>query len=128
MVIDLESAREEVMRSTELTLVGKILAEKSSNRHAVLGVSASIWSEKEVINVKELGMNLYTITFADRENKDRIFEGGSWSVMGYCLNLQQLKVDKSVDGINFSIVRYWIQIHNLAIELMTAQNGAKIGS
>ncbi|XVF23726.1 hypothetical protein REPUB_Repub13aG0064600 [Reevesia pubescens] len=52
---------------------------------------------------------------------------GPWSVMGCTLNLKSCLVDQAVNEIDFSSVLFWIQVHNLPLEMLTHQNAIKIG-
>ena len=106
MEIKLEVEREEITRATQYTLVGKILANKMLNKKRVMRVIRNIWTEKEVVAVKELEGNLYGL---------------------FCLNLKKWEVDQAVQDICFSKVCFRIQIHNLPLELMIMQNARKIG-
>ncbi|XWS57277.1 hypothetical protein CRYUN_Cryun09bG0160100 [Craigia yunnanensis] len=87
--IELEVDRRCVERETQFTLVGKILAEKIMNKIGVMGVLQSTWSTKKVKVIKELGVNLYAISFWNKQSMEDAQEKGPWSVMGYCLNLKK---------------------------------------
>ena len=42
--INLESGREEVIRATQFTLIGKILTGRNLNKKGVMGVLKNVWS------------------------------------------------------------------------------------
>ena len=126
--INLKSEREEVIRATQFTLIGKMLTGRNLNKKGVMGVLKNVWSVQEVVEIREMSGNLYAISFADKLSMETALEEGPWSVMGCCLNLKRWEVDQAIQEVSFSKVTFWIQIHKLPLELLTEQNARKIGS
>lgn len=94
--INLESGREEVIRATQFTLIGKILTGRNLNKKGVMGVLKNVWSVQEVVEIREMSGNLYAISFADKLSMETALEEGPWSVMGCCLNLKRWEVDQAI--------------------------------
>ena len=113
-------------RETQFTLVEKILVEKILNRRGVMGILQNTWSKKEVKVIKELGVNLFAISFWSKQSKEDALEKGSWSVMGYCLNMKKWEVELAIQDISFSNVLFRIQVHKLPLEMLTKETTVRI--
>ena len=59
--IELKSGREELIRITQFTLVGKLLTSRLLNKKGVIGVLKNVWTAKEVVEIREISGNLYAI-------------------------------------------------------------------
>ena len=127
MEISLERDSCSVERETQYTLVGKILTEKMLNRRGIMGVLQSMWLKKEVKVIKEMSVNLYAISFTNKQSMEKALEKGPWSVMVNCLNLKKWDVKETIQEISFSKVSFWIQVHKLPLEMLTRSNAEKIG-
>ncbi|OMO95873.1 hypothetical protein COLO4_15631 [Corchorus olitorius] len=71
--------------------------------------------------------NLVGIAFTNEDLMMKAMASGPWSVMSHNLNLQQWKPSQSLQEIDFSHMEFWIQIHNLPLDMMTKENAEKIG-
>ncbi|OMP08294.1 hypothetical protein COLO4_06602 [Corchorus olitorius] len=126
--IVLETQEEGVREATKFTVIGKILTEKPLNRRGVVGVIQSTWPRKEIVAVREMGSNLYAISFASQKFMEEVLANGPWSVMGCSLNLRKWEIGQVISDLDFSKIDFWIQVHNLPIEMLTFQNAEKIGA
>ncbi|OMP00249.1 hypothetical protein COLO4_12802 [Corchorus olitorius] len=125
--ISLEANKEEVSEATKYALIGKIGVDRALNRKGVVGVLQSILSTKDLIDVMEIGENLYGLLFSNKEVMSLALERGPWTVMGHCLSLKKWEVEKSVKELCFDEVNFCIQVHHLPWEMQTMANAEKIG-
>ncbi|OMO59554.1 reverse transcriptase [Corchorus capsularis] len=125
--IVLESQEEDVREATKFTVIGKIISKKPLNRRGVIGVLQSIWPRKEILTIREMGQNLYAISFVNQQFMEDALANGPWSVMGCYLNIKKWEIGQAMSDLDFSRVDFWLQVHNLPLEMLTCQNAEKIG-
>ncbi|OMP07076.1 hypothetical protein COLO4_07649 [Corchorus olitorius] len=107
--------------------IGKIQANKTLNRRGVLGILRTIWSEEVVSNISVVGDNIYGLSFITEKMRDRAVDDGPWSIMGFCMNSKKWDKRDTVEEVDFSEVAFWIQVHNLPMDMLTTKNAAIIG-
>ncbi|OMO79250.1 Zinc finger, CCHC-type [Corchorus olitorius] len=127
MEISLVSEGAAVKEATKFLLIGKIHSDKPINRKGAMGVLRSIWGLKEGPVITELGMQIYGLAFKSEDLMLQAMIDSPWSVMGFCLILKRWEVEKSISEISFDKVQYWVQIHDLPLEMQTLANLKKIG-
>ncbi|XP_041011254.1 uncharacterized protein LOC121255023 [Juglans microcarpa x Juglans regia] len=122
-----EEAREEVHRKCEWCLIGKFYMERSIGRAIVESTMVKIWRVGKQATVKEVGPNVFIITFSTQMDKKRIEEGRPWSFDN------NLFVIKPFDGyvqpnmMKFDNALLWVQMHNLLLVGMNCECGERIG-
>ncbi|OMO80703.1 hypothetical protein CCACVL1_12808 [Corchorus capsularis] len=67
LIVELEVDRENTREATKFVLIGKVISDRVLNKKGVTNVLKSIWPEKVMLKVCDLGPNLYGFTFADRK-------------------------------------------------------------
>ncbi|OMO55729.1 hypothetical protein CCACVL1_27054 [Corchorus capsularis] len=87
--IELVAAGVEVSEATQFALLGKIVIDRDLNRKGVINVLRSIWNAKDLVDVRELGNNIYGISFANEKGMEFAMENGPWSVLGHSLVLRR---------------------------------------
>ncbi|OMO50335.1 hypothetical protein COLO4_38125 [Corchorus olitorius] len=107
--IVLEEAKEEVVVVMRYALIGKIVADRALNRRGVLNVLRSIWGSKDLEDVRELGKNLYGLSFRTKKGMDFALSNGSWSIIDHHLILKMWDATKAVKEFEFNEIQFWIQ-------------------
>ncbi|OMO88293.1 hypothetical protein CCACVL1_08480 [Corchorus capsularis] len=126
MEIHLESHGEATCEATKFLLIGKILSDKPINRKGALGVLRSMWGGKDCPVITELGMQIYGLAFQSEAQMFEAMVESPWSVMGCCLILKKWEIDKPISEIPFDRVQFWVQIHELPLDMQTLDNLKKI--
>ncbi|XVE53616.1 hypothetical protein DITRI_Ditri03aG0017000 [Diplodiscus trichospermus] len=125
--IELDERDEEFVGLTKCTGVRVIWVDRMLNRRRVLGILKSIWLERIAPYIKEMGINKYAISFEKEEDLEKVIEEGPWLVMGHYFNLKRWKTRIEIDELDLEVGHFWIQIHNLPLEMLTEANGEIIG-
>ncbi|KAJ1433087.1 hypothetical protein SESBI_06306 [Sesbania bispinosa] len=73
-----------------------------------------------------MGVNLFLFMFSDNQEAQDIFHRGPWYVMGNLLSLQRWLPQASAYELDYNKVSFWIQLHGISLDMMTAKNAAKI--
>ncbi|OMO55831.1 hypothetical protein COLO4_35857 [Corchorus olitorius] len=108
-------------------LIRKIVADRALNWRGVLNVLRSIWGTKDLEDVRELGKNLYGLSFRIKKGTDFALNNGPWSIIGHHLILKRWDITKAVKEFEFNEIQLWIQVHNLPFVMQTLTNARKIG-
>ncbi|OMP11584.1 hypothetical protein CCACVL1_00422 [Corchorus capsularis] len=101
LIVELEVDRDITREATKFGLIGKIVSDRVLNKKGVTNSLKSIWSEKVLLKVCDLGPNLYGFAFADRKSMDYALFNGPWTVMGHCLCLRRWDSALAVNEICF---------------------------
>ncbi|OMP01048.1 hypothetical protein COLO4_12194 [Corchorus olitorius] len=128
LIVELEVDRENASVVTRFGLIGKIIFDRILNKKGVNNVLKSIWPERVLLRICDLGPNLYGFAFVDRKSMEYALSNGPWTVMGHCLCLKRWDSALAVNEIRFEEVAFWVQVHNLPLEVMTTNNAHKIGA
>ena len=57
----------------------------------------------------------------------KAMEESPWSIMGHCMVLKEWEVDAVIEEVIFEEICFWIQIHNVPIDMLTKVNAEIIG-
>ena len=76
----------------------------------------------------EVGDNMYGITFKSEDILNRAIEKGLWVIIGNYLVLKRWSKGMAMDEVDFSVIQFNIQVHNLPIEMLTIKNAEVIGN
>ncbi|XWS44553.1 hypothetical protein CRYUN_Cryun15aG0056100 [Craigia yunnanensis] len=92
-----------------------------------MNILRGIWSMEVAPWIYDVGVNQYGIFFKTEEIMERMLEEGPWSIMGNCLTLMKRLEGVSTEEIEFKEIPFWIQVHNLPIDLLTIRNAEVMG-
>lgn len=125
--LDLIFNEDEDYVASDVTLVGKLITMKSVNSSAINAVLQTTWNFGLNVSFKSLRQNTVSCTFKYAEDKQRIERAGPWSVKGHLLNLQHWDPSLSLNEVDFSVCKIWVQIHNLPPNRLNIENLQRIG-
>ena len=78
-------------------------------------------------NCKELGNNLFLITFLQPGGKRRALEEGPWDFGGDLFLVREFERNSSLEDLDFYITPCWVRVMKLPIGLMNKATGVAIG-
>ena len=107
--------------------IGKIVSKKVLNHTGVMVILRGMWLIEMAPCISEVGVNVYGISFRSESFLRRAVEEGPWSIMGCCFIVKKWLRGDLVKKVDFSEVKFWVQVHNLPMELMTQSNAEVIG-
>lgn len=102
-------------------LAGAILAEKSPHRNGVLNSFKNAWGtigdgDYQIVPVDD---RVYSIMVRDEVLATHILESGPWNVDNRLFNVIPWSRDLAIEEVDFSGIKFWIQIHNVPLGVMT---------
>ncbi|KAK5812695.1 hypothetical protein PVK06_028133 [Gossypium arboreum] len=63
-------------------VVGKIKFDRVLNRKAILTILQGIWQSDEVLNVRDIGINIFVVSFATEMGMNQAMMDSSWTTFG----------------------------------------------
>ncbi|XP_072088060.1 uncharacterized protein [Arachis hypogaea] len=110
-----------------LNFIGKFITEKEMNLKACRNAILGIWGNPVGLVISEIGRNMLLFSFKDKKKGKQALNGGSWSIKGYLLNLQEWMKGQSVFEVKNDFMDFWVQIHVVPLELLERDTTKVIG-
>lgn len=124
----IEEGVEEEINRFELCLVGRFLTEKNINIRVMKSKMADIWKPAMGISIKDLKPGLFLFQFYHKDDVQWVVNGGLWSFDNALLVLNTIGTGEDPTKVPLVAVDFWIQIHNLPMELMSEAIGKQLGN
>jgi hypothetical protein len=70
---------------------------------------------------------MFVFTFKNLEELNRVLDYSPWNIKGSPLFLKRWFEEDAIEDLDFAKAAYWVQVHNLPLELMTDDNARNIG-
>jgi hypothetical protein len=72
--------------------------------------------------------NLMVFSFEVLEDLERVLDNSPWNIKGSPLFLKRWSKSEAIEDLDFTKAAFWVQVHNLPLDLMTIENAANIGA
>lgn len=70
---------EEIIHIKHLSLLGLVVVEKAINKETFRSTMKCIWKTKGKVELKEVGFNMFVVTFHNKLDLHRVQEGCPWT-------------------------------------------------
>lgn len=104
-----------------------MIAGRTPNREAVKSILKIAWQELCEAKITWVKDNVFAITIQDEEMARKILDNGPWSVMKFCCSIHLWPENSDVEGVQFIMVPFWVQVQGVPLNLCHMENMAKIG-
>ncbi|GKV27974.1 hypothetical protein SLEP1_g37084 [Rubroshorea leprosula] len=108
-------------------LVGTVLTRKKYNLEAMENTLAGIWRPVKGMHMSILGNNFFAFYFFHPVDMQRVLAVGPWRFANHVMVLQESAAGRPVKKEDLFEVPFWIQIHGLPPDRLTAATGRRIG-
>lgn len=108
-------------------LLGKIIADQELHAPTVEDRMRFSWKLLHGLHISRIETNVYRFAFDSEAERRRIMLQAPWSVLGHHLVLKQWDPATTEDNMDFSQSEFWIQVHGLPLDHITADNARRIG-
>jgi hypothetical protein len=71
---------------------------------------------------------MMVFTFEDLEDLHKVLDFSPWNIKGSPLFLKRWSAKEAIEDLDFTKAAYWVQVHNLPLELITVANAENIGA
>ncbi|OMP10820.1 hypothetical protein COLO4_04241 [Corchorus olitorius] len=110
------------------SIVGKVASDKVVKVGPLRAIVAKAWPAREIVEIHELEVNTFLFVFKDERDKLKVLKQGPWSVMDCHLVLKEWPKEATLEEIDFTSSKIWVQVHGLPLSYLTKANSMKIGS
>lgn len=107
--------------------VAKLLSERAVRAEVIEQAVGWIWCPAKGIGCKDLGENVFLISFNQEAGKRKALEDGPWMVSKELLVVTEFDKSKSLDEFDFSFIPIWIRVERLPMGLMNRAAARMIG-
>ena len=123
-----DEGRKEAIESCHLSLIGKFLTCKSYNKLAAKNTISRAWGLNELMQILEVGPNLFQFKFQTEFDLDRIFREGPWTFDNQLLLLKRWNKGITVGNIRLEAASLWVQIWEAPFDMVSPQVAKEVGS
>ncbi|GLT55227.1 hypothetical protein SLA2020_283680 [Shorea laevis] len=109
-------------------LAGRVHSLRAISKLIVRETLKSAWQFLKSLSMEAISESTFIFTFEDAQDMQRVQELSPWNIRGHPLILQPWDKSMSLIDLDFSNGVYWVQVHDLPLELMTTQNAEIIGN
>ncbi|XP_042950149.1 uncharacterized protein LOC122282261 [Carya illinoinensis] len=111
----------------DLSLIGKIWCDRQLGKQVVESTMARIWRLSKPAVLKEVGRNVFVLSFATHANKERVEAGRPWFFDGQLFVIIPFDGNTPLQALKFDAAPFWMQFHNLPLFGMNKEYGVKLG-
>jgi hypothetical protein len=108
-------------------LIGKVLSSKSPSAYWLRESLVHSWKFAHSFEIDDLPDNKYLITVSQPTHVKKIMELGPWNYKGSLIVLTPWSPHLTFEEVELYICAFWVQIHGLPLQNMTARNAGSIG-
>ena len=121
---DLRLTKDEV--APEFVLAAKFLTKRALNIDAIANTFNPIWRSRNGFKVKKEDDHVALFTFDNKEEMEKILSIEPWSFDKHLMVLQCYDKDIDLCDMNFNMVTFWVQVHNIPVKFRTRNVAKKI--
>ena len=110
----------------EFTLAAKFLTKRVLNIEAIAKTFNPIWRSRNGFKVKKEDDHLVLFTFDNHEEMEKILVSESWSFDKHLVVLQRYEKDVDLCDMNFNMVNFWVQVHEIPVRFRIQKIAEKI--
>ena len=111
---------------SDFVLAVKFLTKRALNVEAIAKTFKPIWRMKNGFRVTKESDHVVLFTFDNQTDMERVLNTEPWSVDKHLMVLHRYDKEDDVLDIDFNMVTFWIQVHNIPVCFRTRAVAEKI--
>ena len=111
----------------KFVIAAKFYTRRALNMEAVARTFRPLWRTKENFHISNAGSNILLFDFEVEVDADKVLLGEPWSYDRHLVSVQRFDGSKAIKDIDFKLVSFWIQIHDIPYKYMTEETAMEIG-
>lgn len=109
--------RTSAIENNSRVLVAKLFTKCQVNIESLVRTLKSMWRFAQDFEVRDPTQNTFLLLFTQETDVQKILSQGPWTFDKYLIGLYQPSASKFVDNAKFDTSPFWIQLHNLPLQL-----------
>ena len=110
----------------EFVLAAKFLTKRDLNVEAIAKTFTPIWRMKNEFRVTKESDHVVLFTFDNQIDLERVLDTKPWSFDKHLMILHRYDKEVDVSEIDFNMVTFWIQVHDLPVHFRIRTVAEKI--
>nr|XP_023921810.1 uncharacterized protein LOC112033269 [Quercus suber] len=111
---------------SDFVLAVKFLTKRALNVEAIAKTFTRIWRMKNGFQVTKESNHVVLFTFDNQNDMEQVLNIEPWSFDNHLMVLHRYDKEVDVLDIDFNMVTFWIQVHNLPVRFRTRAVAKKI--
>ncbi|KAL0000877.1 hypothetical protein SO802_014658 [Lithocarpus litseifolius] len=111
---------------TEHVLATKFLTKRALNIEAIAKTFSPIWRAKNGFKIRKEGDHVVLFTFDNKTEIDKVLAAEPWSFDKHLMVFQRYDKDIDIVNMEFNMVTFWIQVHDIPGRFKTRAVAEKI--
>ena len=111
LVVDDEQTAVEEVRM--YALIGKVLYRRVLHVNTISDALRLAWGNPRGLSFRPAGDNVFVAQFEQSRDRERILEGGPWTVGKHCVVLEVFNIRSRPSDLRFARLRVWVRVINL---------------
>jgi hypothetical protein len=107
-------------------IVGKLLSSRPPSAYWLRESLSNSWTFAHPFEIADLPKSKYLIKVSTKAHVDKIMELGPWNIKGSLLVLKPWTLELTFDEVILIDCSFWVQVHGLPLQNMTACNAISI--
>ena len=112
----------------EYLLATKFCTRRVLNMEAIARTFTLLWKTRKGFEIRDLGDHKILFVFPEKADVDRVLEGEPWSFDRHLVVLQRIERDDVLRSMDFSVTRFWVQVHDMPIGSSSLDLAKEFGS
>ena len=112
----------------EHLLAAKFFTRRVLNMEAIARTFTLLWKTRKGFEIRDLGDHKILFVFPEKADVDRVLEGEPWSFDRHLVVLQRIERDDVLRSMDFSVTRFWVQVHDMPIGSSSLDLAKEFGS
>ena len=112
----------------EYLLAAKFFTRRVLNMEAIARTFTLLWKTRKGFEIRDMGDHKILFIFPKKADIDRVLEGEPWSFDRHLVVLQRIDRDDAIWSLDFSVTRFWVQVHDMSIGSFSLDLAKEIGS
>lgn len=126
LAIDIKEEKvEDAQRKVDLCLISKVRGDRVLGKNIIETTMAKIWRLSAKAQFREVGSDIFFISFATHANKQRVEDGYPWLFDNNLFVLENYDGYTQLRSMKFDKVAQWSQFHDLPLAGMNRTCGEK---
>ena len=115
------------MEATVHRLAGRFFTKRMLNVEAIARTFKPLWKPTGELKLRDLGENILLFEFSDSLDLTRVLEFKPWTFNKNIVVFREVTEVEEVPTLEFSMVNFWVQLHNLPHTSLNQATGEAIG-